>query len=65
MIDKRGLVSLFSHAHQLKNRVVSGGPMLNGRFRGEELGSGTDVFRLDEEYRTGKISKADLKKQVG
>ncbi len=34
--------------------------MLNGRFRGRELGSGTDVFRLDEEYRTGKMSKADL-----
>jgi len=40
--------------------LVSGGPMLNGRFRGQELGSGTDVFRLDEDYRTGKISKADL-----
>ena len=40
--------------------LVSGGPMLNGRFRGRELGSGTDVFRLDEEYRTGKLSKADL-----
>ena len=40
--------------------LVSGGPMLNGRFRGRELGSGTDVFRLDEDYRTGKMSKADL-----
>jgi len=40
--------------------LVSGGPMLNGRFRGQELGSGTDVFRLDEEYRTGKLSKAEL-----
>ncbi|MBI4922447.1 MAG: dihydroxy-acid dehydratase [Devosia nanyangense] len=40
--------------------LVSGGPMLNGRFRGADLGSGTDVFRLDEDYRTGKLSKADL-----
>ncbi|MDR3470266.1 MAG: dihydroxy-acid dehydratase [Devosia sp.] len=40
--------------------LVSGGPMLNGRFRGRELGSGTDVFRLDEDYRTGKMSRADL-----
>jgi dihydroxy-acid dehydratase len=40
--------------------LVSGGPMLNGRFRGRELGSGTDVYRLDEEYRTGRMSKADL-----
>ena len=40
--------------------LVSGGPMLNGRFRGRTLGSGTDMFKLDEEYRTGKISKAQL-----
>jgi L-arabonate dehydrase len=40
--------------------LVSGGPMLNGRFRGHDLGSGTDVFRLDEDYRTGKMTKADL-----
>ncbi len=40
--------------------LVSGGPMLNGRFRGRTLGSGTDMFKLDEEYRTGKISKAEL-----
>lgn len=39
--------------------LVSGGPMLNGRFRGRELGSGTDVFHFDEEYRTGRLSKAD------
>ena len=37
--------------------LVSGGPMLNGRYRGRELGSGTDVFRFDEEYRTGKLSR--------
>lgn len=40
--------------------LVSGGPMLNGRFKGRTLGSGTDMFKLDEEYRTGKISKAEL-----
>lgn len=40
--------------------LVSGGPMLNGRFRGRELGSGTDVFTLDEEYRTGKLTKEEL-----
>ncbi len=40
--------------------LVSGGPMLNGRFRGVDLGSGTDVFRLDEDFRTGRISKAEL-----
>lgn len=40
--------------------LVSGGPMLNGRFRGRTLGSGTDMFKLDDEYRTGLISKAEL-----
>lgn len=39
--------------------LVSGGPMLNGRFRGQDLGSGTDVFRFDEEYRSGRLSKED------
>jgi L-arabonate dehydrase len=40
--------------------LVSGGPMLNGRFKGRDLGSGTDIFRFDEAYRTGKLSKQDL-----
>jgi len=35
--------------------LVSGGPMLNGRFQGRTLGSGTDIFRFDEDYRTGRI----------
>ena len=39
--------------------LVSGGPMLNGRYRGKELGSGTDIFRFDEEFRTGKIGKQE------
>ena len=33
--------------------------MLNGRFRGNDLGSGTDVFRFDEEFRAGRMSKSD------
>lgn len=40
--------------------VVSSGPMLNGRFRGETIGSGTDVWRLSEDLRAGKISEADF-----
>src|SRR6185312_596241 len=39
--------------------LVSGGPMLNGYFRGQQLGSGTDIFRFDEAYRTGKLSKEE------
>ena len=40
--------------------VVPGGPMLTGHFRGEALGCGTDVWRLSEEARAGKISNAQF-----
>ena len=40
--------------------VVSSGPMLNGRFRGETIGSGTDVWRLSEDLRAGKISEKEF-----
>ena len=36
--------------------VVSGGPMLNGKHRGLDIGSGTAVWRLSEEVKAGKIS---------
>ena len=40
--------------------VVSGGPMLTGTFRGQKLGSGTDMFRLSEEVKGGRLSSADF-----
>jgi len=40
--------------------VVSGGPMLNGRFRGREVGSGTDVWRFSEDVKAGKMALADF-----
>jgi L-arabonate dehydrase len=40
--------------------MVTGGPMLNGKFRGVDIGSGTAVWQLTEEYRAGKISADDL-----
>jgi L-arabonate dehydrase len=36
--------------------VISGGPMLNGQFRGKPIGSGTDVWRFSEEVRGGQMS---------
>jgi dihydroxy-acid dehydratase len=36
--------------------ALSGGPMLNGTFRGQALGCGTDVWRLSEEVRAGTLS---------
>jgi len=44
----------------LPTMVISSGPMLNGRFRGRELGSGTDVWRLSESVRAGDLSMADF-----
>jgi dihydroxy-acid dehydratase len=44
----------------LPSIMVTGGPMLNGKFRGRDIGSGTAVWQLTEEYRAGKISAADL-----
>jgi dihydroxy-acid dehydratase len=38
--------------------VLSGGPMLNGKYCGQDIGSGTDVWRFSEEVRAGKMSLA-------
>jgi dihydroxy-acid dehydratase len=40
--------------------VVPGGPMLTGHFRGEALGCGTDVWRLSEEARAGRITNGEF-----
>jgi L-arabonate dehydrase len=36
--------------------VVSGGPMLNGKYQGRDIGSGTDVWRFSEEVKAGHMS---------
>lgn len=36
--------------------VVSGGPMLNGKYCGQDIGSGTDVWRFSEEVKAGIIT---------
>jgi L-arabonate dehydrase len=39
----------------LPTLVVSGGPMLNGCFRGQRIGSGTGVWQISEAVRAGKM----------
>lgn len=39
--------------------VVPGGPMLNGRYKGQTIGSGTHVWKFDEDMKTGKMTQAD------
>ncbi|MEH6834885.1 MULTISPECIES: L-arabinonate dehydratase [Falsihalocynthiibacter] len=40
--------------------MVSGGPMLNGWFRGERVGSGTALWQMSEDIKAGKMSKEDF-----
>ena len=40
----------------LPTLVVSGGPMLNGKYQGRDIGSGTDVWRLSEEVKAGHLT---------
>jgi L-arabonate dehydrase len=39
---------------------VSGGPMLNGKFRGEDIGSGTHVWKFTEMLKTGAMNEGDM-----
>jgi L-arabonate dehydrase len=39
---------------------VSGGPMLSGKWRGQDLGSGTGVWQMSEMVRAGKLSRDDF-----
>lgn len=41
--------------------VVSGGPMLNGKFRGTDIGSGTDIWKFSEEVRAGHMTPEDFR----
>jgi len=40
--------------------VVSGGPMLNGKFRGIDIGSGTNLWSMSEDVRAGNMPMADF-----
>jgi dehydratase ilvD1 len=40
--------------------VVSSGPMLNGKWQGRDIGSGTDVWRFSEAVRAGEMTLKDF-----
>jgi dihydroxy-acid dehydratase len=40
--------------------MVSGGPMLNGKFRGQDIGSGTDVWKFSEDVRCGGMKMCEF-----
>ncbi|MFI8299279.1 IlvD/Edd family dehydratase [Streptomyces nigra] len=39
--------------------MVTGGPMLNGKYRGEEVGSGTHVWKFEEDLKTGRMTEEE------
>lgn len=40
--------------------VVSSGPMLNGKWQGADIGSGTDVWKFSEAVRAGEMTLKDF-----
>ena len=44
----------------LPSLMISGGPMLNGKFRGQDIGSGTNVWKFSEDVRCGVMSLGDF-----
>ncbi|MEL6592660.1 MAG: dihydroxy-acid dehydratase, partial [Bacteroidota bacterium] len=44
----------------LPTLVVSGGAMLNGKFKGQDIGSGTMVWKFSEELRAGRMSPSEF-----
>ncbi len=40
--------------------AVSGGPMLSGKYRGKDIGSGTNTWSMSEDLRAGRITLEDF-----
>ncbi len=40
--------------------MVSGGPMLNGKFKGRDIGSGTDIWKFSEQVRSGMMPMCEF-----
>ncbi|MEZ4703684.1 MAG: IlvD/Edd family dehydratase [Bdellovibrionota bacterium] len=44
----------------LPTMVISSGPMLNGKYKGQDIGSGTDVWKFSEAVRAGQMSAQEF-----
>ena len=44
----------------LPSIMITGGPMLNGKYRGETVGSGTLIWKYSEKVRSGEVSEKDF-----
>ncbi len=45
--------------------MVTGGPMLNGKHQGRDVGSGTHVWRFEQELKAGRMTEADCRVAEG
>lgn len=43
----------------LPSIVISGGPMLNGKYKGQDIGSGTSVWKFTDDVRAGRITQEE------
>ena len=60
--DKTTPASMMGAAScDLPTIAVSGGPMLNGKFQGREIGSGTAIWQFSEMVRAGEITAGQLR----
>jgi L-arabonate dehydrase len=41
--------------------VVSGGPMLNGKYQGCDIGSGTDLWKFSDDVRAGRMTREEFR----
>lgn len=39
--------------------MITGGPMLTGKFQGRDIGSGTDVWKFSDDVRAGRMTQED------
>ena len=59
--DKTNPASILGAASaNIPSIVVTGGPMLNGHWRGRELGSCSDCWHYNEEFRSGRITEDEF-----
>ena len=64
--DKTNPASIMGAASaNIPTIVVTGGPMLNGHWRGRELGSCSDCWHFHEELRAGRITERDWQELEG
>jgi dihydroxy-acid dehydratase len=39
--------------------MVTGGPMLSGKYQGTDVGSGTHVWKFEEEMLAGRMTESE------